>query len=270
MRIPLKDLRTNFDFELDFRFDVWTICSHTPLGCVNTVAGQSITLEVLRKKPAMLEACQPRQPDEAPELDKSDVPGDHLGAAGFDSAFFCHLKRNWTYNKSTVMSNRLELQIKKTGTDGGNLKFGHRQLPAPSAPGRLASLRDNASRFATYTSQSGENLPIPVSMEKNVPHTTKGQKRRKDENASGSKKPSVSWSNLDRGRRKRTTGGSTPATTTRIVKTRKNRIRRRPYYDEADRAALRLMRRLRANWTATEDSYLLMCKVSVFQNCGVP
>ena len=121
MRIPLKDLRTTFDFELDFRFDVWTICSHTPLGCVNTVAGQSITLEVLRKKPAMLEACQPRQPDEAPELDKSDVPGDHLGAAGFDSAFFCHLKRNWTYNTSTVRSNRLELQIKKTGTDGGIL-----------------------------------------------------------------------------------------------------------------------------------------------------
>jgi len=100
------------------RFDVWTICSHTPLGCVNTMAGQSITLEVLRKKPAMLEACQPRKPDEAPELDRGEVPGDRLGAAGFDSAFFCHLKRNWTYNKSTVMSNRLELQIKKTGTEG--------------------------------------------------------------------------------------------------------------------------------------------------------
>ena len=66
----------------------------------------------------MLEACQPRKPDEAPELDRGEVPGDRLGAAGFDSAFFCHLKRNWTYNKSTVMSNRLELQIKKTGTEG--------------------------------------------------------------------------------------------------------------------------------------------------------
>ena len=209
------------------------------------MAGQSITVEVLRKKPAMLEACQPRQPNEAPELDKGDVPGGHLGAAGFDSAFFCHLKRNWTYNKLT-------------------------ELPAPSAPGKLASLRNNASRYTTCTSHSGENLPIPVSIEKNVPHTKKGQKRRKDDNASGSKKPSISWSNLDRNRWKGSSGGSTPATTTRIVKARKNRIRRRPYYDEADRAALRLMRRLRANWTATEDSYLLMCKVSVFQNCGVP
>ena len=56
------------------------------------MAGQSITLEMLRKKPAMVEAVRPRDPEEAPKLDNGEVPGDRLGAAGFDSAFFAHLK----------------------------------------------------------------------------------------------------------------------------------------------------------------------------------
>lgn len=62
------------------------------LGSINTVAGQSITLELLRKKPAMIEAMRPRNSEEATKLDTGEVPGDHLGAAGFDSAFFAHLK----------------------------------------------------------------------------------------------------------------------------------------------------------------------------------
>ena len=74
------------------RYDVWNICSHTLLGSVNTVAGQSITLELLRKKPAMIEAVRPRLVEEAIALDVGQVPGDHLGAAGFDSALFAHLK----------------------------------------------------------------------------------------------------------------------------------------------------------------------------------
>ena len=37
---------------------------------------------------------------------------------------------------------------------------------------------------------------------------------------------------------------------------------RKPYYDERDKAALRLMRKLRVDWSAGEDSFLLLCKVS--------
>lgn len=64
------------------------------LGSVNTMAGQCITLEMLRKKPAMIEALRVRESFEAPQMDNGEVPGDHLGAAGFDSAFFAHLKVN--------------------------------------------------------------------------------------------------------------------------------------------------------------------------------
>ena len=40
----------------------------------------------------MIEAVRPRLAEEAPSLDDGHVPGDHLGAAGFDSALFTHLK----------------------------------------------------------------------------------------------------------------------------------------------------------------------------------
>ena len=69
------------------------------LGSINTMAGQSITLEFLRKKPAMIEAIRPRTSEEAPKLDTGEIPGDHLGAAGFDSAFFAHLKVKWNSAK---------------------------------------------------------------------------------------------------------------------------------------------------------------------------
>jgi hypothetical protein len=52
------------------------------------VTGKDIVLEVLQNKQAMIDAIQPRLPEEAPELDTGEVPGDKRGAAGLDSAFF--------------------------------------------------------------------------------------------------------------------------------------------------------------------------------------
>ena len=59
---------------------------------------------------------------------------------------------------------------------------------------------------------------------------------------------------------------------TRVVKKRGKRgdgllggsgaLERKPYYDEKDRSALRLMRKLRVDWSAQEDSFLLLCKVA--------
>ena len=60
--------------------------------------------------------------------------------------------------------------------------------------GRLRALRSNAIRFAvpqTNTNQ-GENLAIPVTLEPNVPHTTKGQKRKRTTGEDASK-PSVGF-----------------------------------------------------------------------------
>lgn len=164
----------------------------------------------------MIEATRTREPLEAPLLDTGEVPGDHLGAAGFDSAFFAHLKvirvfislvkllihsqimqRNWTYNKTTTMINRLELHVKKTGIESKTTKsLPMKTLNPVTAPGRLAGLRNNAVRFTQCTTQDGKNLTIPVTLECNVPNTTKGQKRKRDENKST--KPTVRWSKVAR------------------------------------------------------------------------
>lgn len=52
------------------------------------VTGKDIVLEVLQNKQAMIEAIQPRLPEEAAVLDTGAIPGDRRGAAGLDSAFF--------------------------------------------------------------------------------------------------------------------------------------------------------------------------------------
>ena len=41
-----------------------------------------------------------------------------------------------------------------------------------------------------------------------------------------------------------------PNKITRVLGKRKTQVERKPYYDEKDKAALRLMRKLRVDWTA--------------------
>jgi len=99
-----------------------------------------------------------------------------------------------------MMSNRLELQIKKTGSDLSSTKFLHQQKPV--APGRLASLRDNTTRFTSYTTPKGENWVIPVTVEAAQAELV-AKKRKRDEGKGGEKKkqPVVGWSNLERSRK---------------------------------------------------------------------
>lgn len=47
----------------------------------------------------------------------------------------------------------------------------------------------------------------------------------------------------------------------RLIKPR-TKAPKKPYYDEEDRAALRKMNKLRVDWSASEDSLLLLCKVA--------
>ena len=47
-----------------------------------------------------------------------------------------------------------------------------------------------------------------------------------------------------------------------FFKKRGGKLKRKPYYDERDREALKLMRKLRVEWTNKEDSFLLLCKVA--------
>lgn len=89
-------------------YDMWNICVNTLLGGRLVVHGKDILLEDLSKKTAMIEAVAARNPKEAAERDIGIVPGDRKGAAGIDSAFFAHLKRNWNWS-----INSIHQQVKK-------------------------------------------------------------------------------------------------------------------------------------------------------------
>lgn len=92
------------------------------------------------------------------------------------------------------MINRLELQVKKTGNGSKTVKSPQTKSSNPvAAPGRLASLRDNAVRFTQCTTQDGTNLTIPVTLVNNA-NSTRGQKRKRHD--SKNSPPTVRWSKV--------------------------------------------------------------------------
>ncbi len=50
-------------------------------------------------QPLLVEQMQPRTAYDVQSLDNGLIPGDGRGAAGFDSSFYAHLQRNWTFKK---------------------------------------------------------------------------------------------------------------------------------------------------------------------------
>lgn len=94
-------------------YDMWTICVNTLLGGRVVVHGKDILLEDLNKKIAMMEAVTARTPKETVERDTGAIPGDRKGAAGIDSAFFAHLKRNWNWSTNYGTTNQQVIERKQ-------------------------------------------------------------------------------------------------------------------------------------------------------------
>jgi len=214
---------------------LWEVCIFTPLGGSSALSGQEITLEVMERKQAMIDALSPKNAEEAEIQDDGTIPGDGLGAAGLDSSIFAHLKRNWTWNSSAM----------------------HRKGDKLAAPPFIMSEISNKS--VTVKTSHGRTK-VTVSKQPNVKRTTKGQKRKRA-NSECNKKDAEEGSDSKtedkikfRSRR--------PSVFTRVVGRKRTATERKPYYDEKDKAALRLMRKLRVDWSAGEDSFLLLCKVA--------
>lgn len=81
----------------NYWYEMWNTCINTCLGGRSVVEGKDILLEDLSRKVEMIQALKMRAPEEAIKFDTGFVPGDRKGAAGIDSAFFAHLKRNWNW-----------------------------------------------------------------------------------------------------------------------------------------------------------------------------
>lgn len=205
-------------------YQMWFICVNTALGGRMCVSGKEITVEVLENKPAMEAALQARTPEEAAFLDSGDVPGDHSGAAGLDSALFAHLKRNWNWFN----------HVSDSDIDGLHTPVVNDHLPHGKKGGKKVTFGHpaKAPKLLTGETLSPKNFVAKKSQKPEASKTVVEGKKR------SSRKNQIRKVPLPRASRKK------------------------PYYDDVDLEALTLMSKLRVEWTAPEDNVLLLCKVA--------
>ncbi|KAK7085487.1 hypothetical protein SK128_012512 [Halocaridina rubra] len=248
-------------------YDMWTIAMHTPLGGHNCMQGKKITIQILDRKPQIMETIKNRDMLEAPARDNGTIPGDGRGACGLDSALFVHLKRNWSSNygysviskPSALISTSVEGSEKNyEGTMSYTQYLMNTTNPSSdtvSPKHRLAGLRNaKLSVYKPRIGTEGKIMEVSVGL---VQASAKNRKRKKeDANDLVSNEGSISKIAPVPSEKRRK-----PNSYLRELKIRK-KSPKKPYYDEEDRAALRRMNKLRVDWSSAEDSFLLLCKVA--------
>ncbi|XP_066593076.1 general transcription factor 3C polypeptide 1 [Prorops nasuta] len=225
-------------------YDMWNICINTTLGGRQTVVGKDILLEDLNRKVAMIEATIARTAEEAVLKDTGEVPGDKRGAAGIDSAFFAHLKRNWNWSSAINLNN--------------SKKFDSRSVKNPIGEARgayFSKIQANPVKFTEFSGLKKVTGPTAV-------HVTelKDSNQDEDQESSDTKKHEVFISQHN----------SKQKSFVRRVLPRKKKLRSRVKYDEIDYRALQRMHKLRVDWDQQEDNILLVCKVAMMYLCPNP
>ncbi|XP_035208815.1 general transcription factor 3C polypeptide 1-like [Stegodyphus dumicola] len=212
----------------NFWFDLESISFHTPLGKYSAVAGKTIAISDATHKPELLETLKNKNFDDI--CDVGDIPGDGLGAAGYDSALFLHARRNWQSTNHSKVAEKQQKNSENSPISSYSIQLllKNKETLAPENRGRLQRFTKN--KFT-------------------LPKDSKAKK----EKQSTVKKSKADVPLVDSKKRKR-------------IKYRTVRLRkpkeRTPYYDEKDKAALQKMSKARCEWSAQEDSFLLLCKVA--------
>lgn len=232
---PVREYEFKSLLDVDkYWYDMWEICVHTSLGGRLAVQGKDILLEDLPKKAEMIKAAKPRDPNHVHENDNGQVPGDHQGAAGLDSALFAHLKRNWTWGH-----NNYSYQQYKTSQNNRNIvsEVGPKSLEEAIQDSTYGGTKEVRYKKISYKTTAKTKTTTTISnVEKEVKDTSK---------TSSSKVPTKKKSYVRR------------------VMPRKKTVKKRVKYDEVDYRALQRMDKLRVDWEPHEDNILLMCKVAM-------
>ncbi|XP_025073362.1 LOW QUALITY PROTEIN: general transcription factor 3C polypeptide 1 [Pogonomyrmex barbatus] len=211
--------------------DMWSICVNTHLGGRLVVHGKDILLEDLSKKTAMIEAIAAHTPKEAAERDTGAVPGDRKGAAGIDSAFFAHLKRNWNWSNNYYVHQARNQRKSSTG---------QRDL-------HLSKIQVKPVKFTEYDGLKKVSGPLPPP----VVNASELRKKMRDQlNITGRKNEALPSHQ-----------SSKQKSFVRRVMPRKQSVRKLKY-DEDDYRAMQRMNKLRVEWEPHEDNILLVCKVA--------
>ncbi|XP_027718537.1 general transcription factor 3C polypeptide 1 isoform X3 [Vombatus ursinus] len=244
----------------NYWFDLQCVCLNTPLGVVrfprvkkssaqdpNSEPGSmeadmeqenAIDKHNLERKCAMLEYISGSRE----VLDDGSIPGDGLGAAGLDSSFYAHLKRNWIWTSYIINKTRKENTVSENGLTVRLQTFlSKRSLPLSAASNRINILGD-AKAPSELPAETEEQFEIGKEMTQDRNERVRGgksQKRKRLKKDPGKKV------------KKRKKGEKSEE------KSKKMR-----YHDEADQSALQRMTRLRVTWTMQEDGLLMLCRIA--------
>ncbi|XP_075292633.1 general transcription factor 3C polypeptide 1 isoform X2 [Opisthocomus hoazin] len=249
-------LNTMQDVE-NFWFDLQCVCLNTPLGVVrcprskkSNLQGEETALDVemeqesavnkhnLERKCAMLEYTTGSRE----VVCDGTIPGDGLGAAGLDSSFYGHLKRNWIWTSYIINKTRKESTVSENG--------------------RTVRLQTFLTKHPLPLSTGGKEINILGEGQ-----VESGSLAKKEECIEISKEPTEDRTKRVRGgksqkrkRLKKDTGKKTKKTKKEEDSVEKSKRLR--YHDEADQSALQRMTRLRVTWTVQEDSLLMLCRIA--------
>ncbi|XP_008564836.1 PREDICTED: general transcription factor 3C polypeptide 1 [Galeopterus variegatus] len=241
-------------------FDLQCVCLNTPLGVVrcsrvkkNDSSDQGSDEEGslqkeqesamdrhnLERKCAMMEYTTGSRE----VVDEGLIPGDGLGAAGLDSSFYGHLKRNWIWTSYIIRKSKKENTVSENGLTVRLQTFlSKRPLPlSAGATGRLniwGRARAGSELCANREEQVEVDREPTLDRSRRV-RGGKGQKRKRLRKEPGKKTK----------RKKKE----------ELTEAKSKKLR---YHDEADQSALQRMTRRRVAWSIQEDGLLMLCRIA--------
>ncbi|XP_074452839.1 general transcription factor 3C polypeptide 1 isoform X3 [Larus michahellis] len=249
-------LNTIQDVE-NFWFDLQCVCLNTPLGVVrcprskkSSLQGEETALDVemeqesavdkhnLERKCAMLEYTTGSRE----VVDDGTIPGDGLGAAGLDSSFYGHLKRNWIWTSYIINKTRKESTVSENGLTVRLQTFLTKHPLPLSTGGNKINILGEAKVGSESLVQKEECIEISTEPTQDRTKRVRGGKSQK------------------RKRLRKDIGKKTKKKKKEEDSVEKSKRLR--YHDEADQSALQRMTRLRVTWTVQEDSLLMLCRIA--------
>ncbi|XP_060028731.1 general transcription factor 3C polypeptide 1 isoform X1 [Erinaceus europaeus] len=249
----------------NYWFDLQCICLNTPLGIVRYPRGKktsnvdqgsdeegnlqkeqenAIDKHNLERKCAMLEYTTGSRE----VVDEGLIPGDGLGAAGLDSSFYGHLKRNWIWTNYIMNKGKKDNPPAENGfTTRLQTFLARRSLPLSAAGGGDRSQAWGDAQPGELCTDGMEQVEVELEREPTEDRNqkVKGGKNQRRKRLKVLKDPAVK-------KMKRKRKEETP-------EAKNKRLR---YHDEADQSALQRMTRLRVTWSTQEDGLLMLCRIA--------
>ncbi|XP_076997566.1 general transcription factor 3C polypeptide 1 isoform X2 [Tamandua tetradactyla] len=243
----------------NYWFDLQCVCLNTPLGVVryprdrknNADQGSNeegslqeeresaIDRHNLERKCAMMEYSTGSRE----VVDEGLIPGDGLGAAGLDSSFYAHLKRNWIWTSYIMNKAKKENAASETGFTVRLQTFlSKRPLPLGTGGNGKLNIWGETRAASELCADREEQFEIDKEPTLDRNRRVRGGKSQK------------------RKRLKKDPGKKIKRKKKEELSEEKNKRLR--YHDEADQSALQRMTRLRVTWSLQEDGLLMLCRIA--------